>query len=122
MRPRYMGRTMNTYPVSEPEMELITSFNAQATVRYSFATFVLGIACSIWVNAIFYNDLTPMGLFATKYVAPFFLFCAAVFAIAGSMAQYRRGSLWDRIKLESRPVETVATPVVATAEAARTAA
>jgi hypothetical protein len=122
MQPRYMGRTMNTYPVSESEMELISSFNAQTTVRYSIATFTLGLACSIWVNASFYDDLTQLAIFATKYAAPFFLLCAAGFAIGGSMAQYQRGSLWDRIKRESNPVQTVAAPVIATAETDRTAA
>jgi hypothetical protein len=115
MQPRYMQRIMNTYPVSEPEMDLISYLNTQATVLYSVATFLFGLASSIWINATFYNDLTAQAVFATRYAAPFFLLCAVGCAIAGSIARYQRGNIWDRIKLESNPVQTVmAAPVVAT--------
>jgi hypothetical protein len=117
-----MGRIMNTYPVSEPEMEYISSLNAQATTRYAAATFFLGIALSIWINSTFYEQLTEQAIFATRYAAPFLLLLAGGFAIGGSMAQYQRGSVWDRIKSESSPLQAVSSPVVATAEASRTAA
>ena len=113
MQPLYMGRTMNTYPVSEPEMEFISMLNAQATVRYSAATFIFGIALSIWINATFYEQLTPLAQLTTRYGAPFFLFISALFAIGGGMAQYQRGSIWDKIKAESTPIPYAVAAVAA---------
>ncbi len=108
MQPRYMGRVMNTYPVSEPEMEHISSLSAQATIRYSIATFLLGIGASIWVNATFYKELTPEAAIATRYVAPFLLFFALLFASGGAWAQYKRKDAWGKIKAESNPIQAVA--------------
>src|SRR5580658_2784235 len=94
MRPLYMGRTMNTYPVSEPEMEHISSLSAQATARFAIATFLFGIGASIWVNAMFYKELTPEAIVATKYVAPLLVGFGLFSAAAGCWAQYRRRSAW----------------------------
>ena len=92
MRPRYMGRIMNTYPVSEPEMEIISSLNAQAVVRFSAASLLLGLAASIWTNAVFYTALTPAGEVAVHYIAPILFFFSAGFAVGGVIAQWRKGS------------------------------
>jgi hypothetical protein len=114
MQPRYMGRIMNTYPVSEPEMEHISLLNAQATTLYSIATFLLGVGISIWVNASFYTQLTPEATVATKYVAPFLILFAALCALGGCWSQYKRKGAWEKIKRESSPMSAVATanPVV----------
>ena len=108
MQPRYMGRVMNTYPVSEPEMEHISSLSAQATTRFSIAAFLFGIGASIWVNASFYKEFTPEATIATKYVAPFLVIFSIGFVLGGAWAQYRRRSAWARIKAESNPVQAVA--------------
>jgi hypothetical protein len=108
MRPRYMGRVMNTYPVSEPEMEQISSLSAQATTRFSLSTFLVGIGASIWVNATFYTALTPEAKIATMYVAPLLVGFGGLSAFAGCWAQYKRRNAWARIKSESNPVQAVA--------------
>lgn len=108
MQPRYMGRVMNTYPVSESEMDHISSLNAQAMTRYSVATFLLGIGASIWINATFYKELTPEAVIATDYIAPLLLIFAVGFALGGCLAQYRRRSAWGKIKAESNPLQAVA--------------
>jgi hypothetical protein len=121
MRPRYMGRTMNTYPVSEPEMEHISLLSAQATTCYSLASLLIGLASSIWINATFYKELTPEATVATKYVAPLMLVFAVLFVIGAGWAQYRRKSVWDKIKADSTPLQAVATTtelVVATSAVA----
>jgi hypothetical protein len=108
MRPRYMGRVMNTYPVSEPEMENISSLSAQTTIRFSVASLLLGLASSIWINATFYTDLTPEGRLASHYVAPAFLVFALGFAVGGIIAYFKRGSAWERIKTDSIPLQAIA--------------
>lgn len=99
---------MTTYPVSEPEMEQISSLNAQAIARFSIATFLVGIGGSVWINAMFYKELTPEATIATKFVAPLLIGFGILSAICGCWAQYRRRSAWTRIKAESVPVQAIA--------------
>jgi hypothetical protein len=108
MRPRYMGRTMNTYPVSEPEMENISSLSAQVTIRFSLASLLFGLACSIWINAMFYETLTAEAKLASKFVAPGLLFFSVLFVIGGVISLFQRKSAWTKIKSESIPVQAVA--------------
>jgi hypothetical protein len=108
MQPRYMGRVMNTYPVSEPEMENISSLSAAVTTRFSAASLLFGLAASIWTNALFYTDLTPAGMLATRWLGPFLLFLSIGFVAGGIYARSRRVSAWEKIKQESQPVQTVA--------------
>jgi hypothetical protein len=70
MQPRYMGRTMIMYPVSETELENISSLSGQVTFRFSLTTLFLGLAASIWTNAVFYTELTPAGVLAAHFVGP----------------------------------------------------
>jgi hypothetical protein len=108
MRPQYMGRTMTTYPVSEPEMEQISSLSAQVTTRFSVATLLLGLGASIWINAVFATDLTPAGQLASQYVAPLLLLFSAGYAAGGIIARRNRASAWERIKSDALPVQTLA--------------
>ncbi len=105
-----MGRIMNTYPVSEPEMDNISSLSAQVTVRFSFASLLLGLAASIWTNAVFYSELTPAGLLAARYVAPLLFAFAFLFAVGGGYSFWKRSNAWERIKQDSKPVEAVSAP------------
>jgi len=108
MRPVYMGRVMNTYPVSDFELERISSLNAQVTARFSAASLLVGLAVSIWANAIFYTSLTPAGTLAAYYLAPLLFAGAAGYAVSGWIARRNRASEWQRIKSESSPVQSMA--------------
>jgi hypothetical protein len=108
MRPQYMGRTMNCYPVSEPEMEHISSLNALAAAGFSAGTFLLAMGASIWINASFYTELTAEAKVAAKYVAPLLVVFSIICAFGGIWAQRKRKSAWGQIKAESQPVQTVA--------------
>jgi len=108
MQPRYMGRIMNTYPVSEPEMDNISSLNAQTTVRFAASTFLAGLAASIWTNAMFVTDLTPEAKVTSYFVAPLLVLFAIAFAIGGCVAHFKRNSKWQSLKNESVPIQAVA--------------
>jgi hypothetical protein len=108
MRPHYMGRMMTTYPISEPELENISTLNAQVTVRFSVASFLLALALGIWTNAIFATELTPAGLLASEFVAPLLSLFAIGYAIAGAMSRRSRTSAWERIKSDAAPITTLA--------------
>jgi hypothetical protein len=112
MRPRYMARTMNTYPVSEPEMDQISSLNAQANVRYSAASLLLGLAASIWTNAVFVEKMTAAGQLAEQFVAPLLLFFSFCYFVGGVVAQWRRRGKWNQIKTGSVPVQSMAASTV----------
>ena len=107
MRPKYMGRTMTTYPVSEPEMEQISSLSGQVTVRFSIASLLLGLAASIWTNAIFVTEMTPAGQLASLYAAPILLIFSLGYAVGGYLARRNRANAWEKIKSDAVPVQTV---------------
>ena len=108
MRPRYMGRTMTTYPVSEPEMEQISSLSGQVTRRFSVSTLLLGLAASIWINAIFYSELTPIAFVACFFLAPLLMIGSVGYAIGGFLARRSRASAWEKIKSDAEPMQTIA--------------
>src|SRR5258708_586066 len=83
MRPVYMGRVVNTYPVSDFELERISSLNAQVTTRCSVASLLVGLAANFLTNAIFSTSLTPAGILATYYIAPLLLAGAVGYGAAG---------------------------------------
>jgi high-affinity Fe2+/Pb2+ permease len=108
MQPRYMGRIMNTYPVSEPEMEMISSLAAQETILYSMATLLLGLATSIWVGALFADKLKPEGTLACEFVAPLLMFFAAASALFGFLSHRKKNNKWEALKRESIPMQAIA--------------
>jgi hypothetical protein len=119
MQPRYMGRIMNTYPVSEPEMKNISTLSGQVTTRFSFASLLFGLGASIWTNAVFYTEFTPAGVLAAKYLAPVLVVISGLLFIGGIWSIVSRKNAWEEIKKESRPVETVAASAELVAPAAR---
>ena len=115
MQPRYMMRTLDTYPVSDSEMQTISSLGADAATKFSSATFFFTLGASIWVNATFYSEFTPIAKLAVYYVAPFLVLVSAYCAIRGVLAQRNRDSAWDEIKKGANPSGAVATQFAPTA-------
>ena len=113
MQPRYMGRIMNTYPVSEPEMEMISSLSAQSTVRYAVSSLLVGLAATIWSSAVFTDHLNPAGVLAVRFMAPLLLFFAVCFFAGGCWAQYKKRSKWEALKREASPMQAIAPNTVA---------
>lgn len=111
MQPRYMGRTIDTYPVSDHEMENLSGLETATTIRFSIASGMLGLASSIWTNAIFVTEMTAAGTLAYQFLAPLILLASLGFAISGFVSTRKKKTAWQRIKDTSMPVATViATP------------
>ncbi|MGY8704776.1 hypothetical protein RAD16_03405 [Bradyrhizobium sp. 18BD] len=108
MRPQYMGRTVTTYPVSESEMEHISSLNDQVTTRFSLASFHAALAAGIWTNAAFATEMSSLAYLFTYFVAPFLLANAIGWIIAGFIARSKKASAWEKIKREAEPMQTFA--------------
>lgn len=106
MRPKYMGRTVTTYPVSESEMEHISSLNDQVTTRFSLASFHAALAAGIWTNAAFAIEMSSLAHMATYFIAPFLLATAIGWAVGGFIARRKRSSAWQRIKSDAEPMQT----------------
>lgn len=100
--PLYVQRQMKVYAIHGHEIDSISMFNATATACFTLAAFIGGAALSIWINRIFYTELTPAGIVASSYVAPGLLLLSAVFVIVGIIAIVKRQSSWRTIKSESR--------------------
>ena len=99
---------MTTYPVSDSEMEYISNLSGQVTTRFSIASLLLALAAGIWTNALFYSEFTPIAYLAMVLVAPLFLVGSIGFAVAGFIARHTRTNLWDRIRADAEPVQSVA--------------
>lgn len=107
MQTQYMGRTMNCYPVSEAEMELLSSLGAQVTVRTATGSFLVALGLSIWVNAMFATSLTPAGELASRFVAPLLLLFAFGFYAGAGLSWLNRRSKWTDLKRTSKPMQMV---------------
>jgi hypothetical protein len=100
--PLYVQRQMKVYAIHGHEIDTISVFNTTSTACLMLASFVASAAFSIWINRIFYAELTPAGVVASNYVAPGLLMLAAAFAIVAIVAIRKGKSTWKRIKDESR--------------------
>ncbi|HWE75789.1 MAG TPA: hypothetical protein VG328_21695 [Stellaceae bacterium] len=103
VRPRYMRRVVDTYPISESEMLVLSAFNDQITVRFATATFLAGLAFSFFTGGVFADRLNAVGALAVEFVAPLLLLAAASFAVGGLIAQRQKRTEWERIRRESMP-------------------
>jgi hypothetical protein len=114
MRPVYMGRVVNTYPVSDFELERISSLNDQVVTRFTTAGSLLALAAGIFTNAVFNDKLSDVAYLATIFVAPLLLLFSVGFGVGGIIARNKKTSAWDKIKTESLPVQSMAaaTPLI----------
>jgi hypothetical protein len=114
LQPRYMGRVVNTYPMSESEMQTISSLNGEVTAGTAVCTLLIGLAGGIWTNAIFSDKPPPEAVIATRVVAPIMLGFALFYGYRALRALKKRKSEWDRIKGETIPVQSMAgaTPMI----------
>jgi hypothetical protein len=98
-----LSRRMKSYIVPEYELDGISSMNDRATTFFTLASFLIGVAISIWVSRTFCDPKTISAFadFTTVIGAPLIFLVGAVFAGMGiyEMNQAKRGI--RRIKAES---------------------
>jgi hypothetical protein len=105
--PVYMWRILNTYPVTESEVNRILSLSGQVTARFSIASMLVGLTVAFWLNDIF----------VAYYLTPLLSLGALGCGVGGLIARRRRSNEWARIRSESKPVESIAAtrPLITTA-------
>jgi hypothetical protein len=93
-----MWRILNTYPVTESEINRISSLSGQVTARFSIASMLIGLTAALWLNDMFF----------THYLTLLLLLGALGCGVGGLIARRKRSSEWARIRSESKPVESIA--------------
>lgn len=101
----YTQRRIKYYAITESEAVVLASENVNASVYFSLASFLVGIAISIWVNALFYTTVNASGELARSYVAPVLLLVGVVSLFMGIAARRRGSSLWSEIKTASEEAQ-----------------
>lgn len=101
VRSLYVERDVKVYAIQESEVDSLSHFNTLATVSFSLATLFTSLPISLWANAAFSTELTPIGRIATFYLAPVGLILSGICCMSGIWALYKRSSTWSRIRSES---------------------
>jgi hypothetical protein len=95
--PVYMWRVLNTYPVTDLELNKILSLSGQVTARFSIACMLIALPIGFWLKDLFYTELIALLLLG-----------ALGYGVGGLIARRNRSSEWARIMSESKPVESIA--------------
>ena len=96
--PVYTRREMTFYVLTGNEGATISSLNASVSVYFSLSSFLIGIAFSIYINAIFYDKVNAAGTVAKSLVAPTIGLIGLAFLLLGIAGVRRRSTLWNDIK------------------------
>jgi hypothetical protein len=93
----YVERQMKAYAVYEDEVNSLSYLNTQSTIFFAVSASFISFAVSIWINAIFYTDLTPAGQIASGYIAWMLLLIGIIFAALAAHAVRKRATAWRSI-------------------------
>lgn len=101
VQPQYGTRKMQMYLINEAEVNQLSSLNGLATIFFSLGSFLASAAIGIYVNAIFYDTLTPAGAIAKGYVVPTVGIVSLAFFGIAFYSMYQRSNVWKTIRRES---------------------
>ncbi len=102
----YVQREVKVYGVLESEGKTMALFNTLSTTFFSLSAGSLFCAIGIWANASFSEKMTPAGEILSTFVAWGLCFLALVFSGIAIWVRRARGSTWQTICDESKPVTT----------------
>jgi hypothetical protein len=104
VRPRYVERNPPMWAVGETDMDGLSIASTVSTVAFAIASFLLGVAANILVCYGGVDNLTEVAKFMLYKLTFISGFAALVFYGAGAYMLYRKGTLWAKIKSESRQI------------------
>lgn len=93
---------MRVYGIFESEVTSISMMNSLATSAFSIASALLSFAVAIWINATFYQTLTPEAVVLSHVVAPGLCVLSVAGCGLGAFALISRRGTWRAIQQESR--------------------
>jgi hypothetical protein len=97
MRPRYMGRDMKFFPVTEGELDSFGAMNMEANVYLAVGTGLISGALGIIANHVFADKPTAAGNILCFVIVPLLtvLGCAAFWLCRKLLL--KRDAIWQRI-------------------------
>jgi amino acid permease len=98
----YVQREVKVYGIHESEVDTLSYLNDQATIFFTTASFLGGVAITIWLNWAFAERATLTGDILTEYIAPLLLIISLVLLYVARSATKRRSSTWEEVKRGSR--------------------
>jgi len=104
MRPKYVERNPSMWAVGETDLEALSLASNISTAAFAIGSFCLGVAVNIIVSYGGADKLTDVGKFMLYKCTWMIGVAALIFFGVGLWLQIRKGSLWDKIKSESRQV------------------
>ena len=104
--PDYRRRPMTCYPVSDSELEMLSSSDTFAGLFSALGTFAAGTAVTLWLGVGLAS--VPLGAvpqFLWDYVLKALVVITALCFVVAGIFWFRRRTLLDKIKSESYTVE-----------------
>ncbi len=99
--PTYAQRFMTSYAVTDHELDTLSLANTGAVFCWSVATFLLGVASSIWIGVALVSPISETAKLLSAILAPVLAVLAvALIAAAVVLRKYRKTQV-DRIKAQS---------------------
>ncbi len=92
------------WAVGETDLEALTITGNVTNVAFGIGSFLLGFAVNIWIGYGGATSLTEIGSFLYYKCSFLALITAVAFYGIGVYFHYKKGSLWDKIKSESRQI------------------
>jgi hypothetical protein len=102
LRPQYIQRTPPMWAVMETDMEALSTASIVSTVAFAIGSFCLGVAANIIVDYGGASTLTEMGSFMLHKCTWISSIAGTAFFFIGGYFHHRKGSLWKRIKSETK--------------------
>ena len=104
VRPQYVERNPSMWAVGETDMDGLSIASTVSTVAFAIGSFCFGVTVNIIVSYGGADKLTDMGAFMLHKCTWVIGAASLVFYLIGAYFLKRKGSLWSRIKSESRQV------------------
>ena len=104
IRPQYVERRPPMWAVGETDLDALSLTANVTNASFAIGSFCLGFALNIWITYGGAAALTEIGRFMFYKVSWGAVIAAAFFFGAGIFFHSKKGSLWAKIRAESRQV------------------
>jgi|SRR5208337_1429975 len=105
INPQYVERRPSMWAVGEIDLEALTLTTNIINGCFAIGSFCLGFAANILVSYLGVEKLTPAGEFMLHNGTTVAIIASVFFYVLGALLYWKRGSLWNKIKAESRIVK-----------------
>lgn len=90
--------------VGDTDMKALSLAGMTANVSFALGSFFVGLATNILVGYGGSEKLTDVGTFMLHGLTPILVILAIAFFGVGGLLNYKKNSLWNQIKSESKQI------------------